>query len=185
MSILNPRCPHCQKEIRINDSVIKFSKYNIYHEKCYRVLQESNYQGAWLDKVELLQKVNKSLIKFRSRIESEKSSFDKPSIFQTYFYGIINRLNLIADTCKVLNFFQKNKIKKTLKRSTDKTDNLQTLFLKNMDDLDYLRKILANLLEDLIDVNNELKSYENRAKAKIREGIQKKIDGIPKRVTKY
>ena len=185
MSISIHSCPHCQKEIRINDSVIEFSKFNIIHETCYRELQESNYQGAWLDEVEKLRKVYNLLIETRYVIESKNFGLYDFTVFQRCFYKIIDRLNPITDKCKGLNSFQKNKIKKTLKKSADKTGKFLTIFYNNKDALDNLGNILVKLLDNLMDAHDELKSCEYKTKAKIREEIQKRIDDIPKRVKRY
>ena len=123
MSISIHRCPHCQKEIRINDSVIEFSKFNIYHQTCYRELQESNYQGAWLHEVEKLKKIYNWLIQTRNLIESENFGHYDFTVFQRCFYRIIDRLNPITDKCKGLNFFQKNKNKKSLRNLQIKQEN--------------------------------------------------------------
>lgn len=51
--------------------------------------------------------------------------------------------------------------------------------------LEDLKKKWAELANNLMEVNDKLKSFEKKTQNKIRKEIQKKIDEIPKRVKRF
>ena len=203
MPIFKPRCPHCQKEIRINDSVIEFEKLNILHETCYRVILECRYQEAWRREIDFLKQVNNWLTGSRDQLKSGNSLSLKFYKFLGPFDRTIILLNRVTDACKALNMLQRDRLKKSLKKSFKKMNSLAncyTQFLKqgidskieqdrfteeNKEVLEDLKKNWIKLANNLMNVHNILKSCENKAKAKIRAEIQKKIDEIPNKAKRF
>ncbi len=203
MPIFKPRCLHCRKEIRINDSVIELEKSIILHETCYRVILECKYQETWRREIDFLEQVNNWLTRSRDQLESGNSLSSKFYKFLGPFDRSMILLNRVTDACKVLNVIQRDRIKKSLKKSFKKMNSLAKCYNQfltrdayskieegqfieeNKEVLEDLKKDWIKLANNLMNIHNILKSNERNTQAKIREEIQKRIDEIPKRIKRY
>ncbi len=197
MPIFKPRCPHCQKEIRINDSVIEFEKLNILHETCYRVILECRYQEAWRREIDFLKQVNNWLTGSRDQLKSGNSLSLKFYKFLGPFDRTIILLNRVTDACKALNMLQRDRLKKSLKKSFKKMNSLAncyTQFLKqgidskieqdrfteeNKEVLEDLKKNWIKLANNLMNVHNILKSCEKSQDVGMPYSILTKLQGQP------
>lgn len=169
------------------------------------MLLECRYQEAWRQAIDVLKKVNNWLTRSRDQLKSGNSSSLKFYKFLGPFDRSIILLNRVTDACKALNMIQRDKIKKSLKKSFSQMKKLTkfyTQFLeehaiiekeiileqskeKNKNVLEKLRKDWIELADNLINVHNKLKSCEKKTKAKFREEIQKQIDEIPNMVKRF
>lgn len=131
MSVFKTICSHCRKELRINDPIIEFEKSNIYHQSCYRMLLESRYQEPWFREIGFLNQIKNFLTKSISKIKVIDLSLDSYKLIGPFDRNIV-LLNRITDTCKGINFIQKDRLKKSLECCFKKLKKfMMSFFTKN------------------------------------------------------